>query len=171
VTVAAPTYPGILRGVNLDLARYRMDSARLLGTTLLRDTVLDAIRHQHLMGGPTWIAERLVGRVRYLIGKYNLNLSIQDSFDKLERVLTPLSGLRVDDGPFSSGQRFCLSAAPPGQTSNLGVRSSNLFGRATSEQNWADSRAVFPPSEATRARNSALLWPMMRTSRSSTSTL
>jgi hypothetical protein len=28
ITVAAPVFPGVLRGVDLDLARYRIDSAR-----------------------------------------------------------------------------------------------------------------------------------------------
>ena len=110
VTIAAPTFPGILRGVNLDLARYRIDSARLLGITMLRDQALDAVRHQNLMGGPAWLAERLVGRVRYLIEKFNLDLSIQDSFDRLETVLTPLSDLLVDDGPFSRGERFSIQS-------------------------------------------------------------
>lgn len=110
VTVAAPTFPGILRGVNLDMARYRIDSARLLGMTLLRDTLLDAVRHQHVTGGPTWIAERLIGRVRYLIEKYNVDLSVRDSFDKIESVLKPLSGRRVDDGLFSSGERFSIQS-------------------------------------------------------------
>jgi hypothetical protein len=66
VTVAAPAFPGVLRGVNLDLARYRIDSGRLLGMTLLRETVIEAIKQQQLKGGPTWAAERLLGRVRYL---------------------------------------------------------------------------------------------------------
>src|SRR5262249_36546673 len=35
VTVETPTPPGTLRGVILDLSRYRIDSTRLLGTTLL----------------------------------------------------------------------------------------------------------------------------------------
>jgi hypothetical protein len=110
VTVAAPNFPGTLRGVNLDLPRYRIDSARLLGMTLLRDAALDAVRHRHLKGGPTWIAERLVGRVRYLIEKHNLDLSIRDSFDKLDTVLKPLSGLRLDCGPFSSCERFSIQS-------------------------------------------------------------
>jgi hypothetical protein len=110
VTVASPTFPGTLRGVHLDLARYRIDSARLLGMTLLRDTVLDAVRQQDLTGGPTWIAERLVGRVRYLVEKYNFDLSVQDSFDKLETVLKPRVGLRVDDHPFSRGERFTIQS-------------------------------------------------------------
>ena len=108
ITIARPSFPGTLRGVDLDLARYRIDSARLLGMTLLRDTVLDAVRHQHLPGGSTWFAERLVGRVRYLIEKYNFDLGIRDSFDKLETVLKPLSELHVDDGPFSRGERFSM---------------------------------------------------------------
>lgn len=110
ITIAQPTFPGILRGVNLDLARYRIDSARLLGMTLLRDMVLDAVRHQHLTGGPTWRAERLVGRVRYLIEKYNFDLGIRDDFDRLETVLKPLSGQQVDDGPCSRGERFSIQS-------------------------------------------------------------
>jgi hypothetical protein len=110
VTVAAPTLPGTLRGVNLDLARFRLDSARLLGMTLLRDMMLAAVRHQNVMGGATWLAERLVGRVRYLIETYGLDLNIRDTFDKLEAVLKPLSELRADGGPFSHGERFSVQS-------------------------------------------------------------
>ena len=106
VTVAAPTFPGILRGVNLDLARYRIDSARLLGMTLLRDTLLTAVKQQQLKGGLAWAAERLLGRVRYLAEGCGLDLSIADNFDKLDAVLKPLSDGWVDAGAFSGGERF-----------------------------------------------------------------
>ena len=45
VTVAMPTFPGTLRHINLDLSRYRIDRARLLGMTLLRDAVLMTVKH------------------------------------------------------------------------------------------------------------------------------
>jgi hypothetical protein len=66
VTVAPPTFPGTIRGVNLDLSRYRIDSSHLLGMTLLRDTLKTAVKQLDVKGGPTWAAERLIGRVRYL---------------------------------------------------------------------------------------------------------
>ncbi len=108
ITVAAPTFPGVLRGVDLNLARYRIDSARLLGMTLLRDTVLDAVKQQQLKGGPAWATERLLGRVRYLAEKLGLDLGITDDFDKLDAVLKPLSDRWVDGGAFFSGERFSI---------------------------------------------------------------
>ncbi|MDA9426226.1 NACHT domain-containing protein [Bradyrhizobium sp. CCBAU 53380] len=110
VTVAAPTFPGVLRGVNLDLARFRMDSGRLLGMTLLREKVLEAIRQQQLKGGPTWAAERLIGRVRYLAEELKADLTIADDFEKLDAFLKPRSALWVDNTFFSSGVRFSIQS-------------------------------------------------------------
>ena len=45
VNVATPTFPGTLRGVDSDLSRYRIDSGRLLGITLLKEAVFDAVKH------------------------------------------------------------------------------------------------------------------------------
>jgi hypothetical protein len=110
VTVAAPTFPGVLRGVNLDLAQYRIDSARLLGMTLLRNTVIQAIKQQEVKGGPTWASERLLGRVRYLAEELGADLTITDSFDKLEAFLKPLSEQRVDNGLLSGDVRFSIQS-------------------------------------------------------------
>ena len=108
VTIAPAEFPGVLRGVNLDMSRYRIDCARLLGMTLLRDSVLDAIKHQNLKGGPRWAGERLIGRVRYLAEQYGFPFSLTDGFDKLEALLGPLSDQWVDGGPFFGGDRFSI---------------------------------------------------------------
>jgi Type I restriction enzyme R protein N terminus (HSDR_N)/NACHT domain len=110
VTVAAPTFPGVLRGVNLDLARYRIDSGRLLGMTLLREKLIEAITQQQLKGGPVWAAERLLGRVRYLAEEFGADLSINDDFDKLDAFLKPRSDQWVDNTSFSRGVRFSLQS-------------------------------------------------------------
>jgi uncharacterized protein (DUF934 family) len=103
-----PTFPGVLRGVNLDLARYRIDSGRLLGMTLLREKVIEAIAQQQLNGGPTWAAERLIGRVRYLAEELGADLTIADDFDKLDAFLRPREALSVDNTFFSRGVRFSI---------------------------------------------------------------
>jgi hypothetical protein len=108
VTVATPTFPGTLRGVNLDLSRYRIDSARLLGMTLLRDTLFETVKHLQLKGGPGWAAERLIGRVRYLAERHGVELSLTDSFDKLETLLKPHADAWVEDGIFSGQERFSI---------------------------------------------------------------
>jgi nucleoside phosphorylase len=110
VTVAAVEFPGVLRGANLDMSRYRIDCARPLGMTLLRDTVLDAIKHQQLKGGPRWAAERLIGRVRYVVEQNDLPLGLTDTFDKIGTVLRPLSDQWVGDGAFFGGDRFSIQS-------------------------------------------------------------
>jgi hypothetical protein len=111
ITVEMPRLPGTLRGVNLDLSRYRIDSARLLGMTLLCDTVLKVVRHQQLKGGPIWAAERLIGRVRYLKDTHGADVSPTASLDTLEALLRPLANIEIiDDGPFSGGERFSVQS-------------------------------------------------------------
>jgi hypothetical protein len=110
VTVDMPTFPGTLCSVNLDLSRYRIDSSRLLGMTLLRDSVLETVKHLQLKGGPKWAAERLIGRVRYLAEQRGVDLSLTDSFDKLERILKPHAGAWVEDGVFSGQERFSMQS-------------------------------------------------------------
>ena len=108
VGVARP--PGTLRGVNLDLSRYRIDSARLLGMTLLRDQVLEAVRHQQLKGGPIWAAERLLGRVRYLKDAHGVDVSLTATLDALEGLLRPHSDEQIDDGAFLGRERFSVQS-------------------------------------------------------------
>lgn len=110
VTVAPAAFPGILRGVNLDLSRFRIDCARLLGMTLLRDTVLDAVKHQDLTGGPIWAAERLIGRVRYLAEKRDVPFTLTDDFDKLEAILAPHADAWVAENAFFGGERFSIQS-------------------------------------------------------------
>jgi Type I restriction enzyme R protein N terminus (HSDR_N) len=110
VNVAAPTFPGTLRGVDLDLSRYRIDSARLLGMTLLKEAVFDSVKHLQLKGGPTWAAERLIGRVRYLSEKCGGNVSVRENFDKLEAHLKPHAAGWVDDGALFGGERFSIES-------------------------------------------------------------
>jgi hypothetical protein len=108
VTVAMPTFPGTLRGVNLDLSRYRIDSARLLGMTLLRDAVLETVKHLQMKGGPAWAAERLIGRVRYLTEVHGIAISLTESLDTLDMILKPHADTWVEDGVFSGQERFSI---------------------------------------------------------------
>jgi len=110
VTVAIPEFPGTIRGVNLDLSRFRIDSARLLGMTLLRDTMFDTLKQLELLGGPTWIAERLLGRVRYLAQKHRFDVEINDDLDHLESKLRPLANYWIDEGSFFGKPRFSVQS-------------------------------------------------------------
>jgi hypothetical protein len=108
VTVAEPTHPGTIRGVNLDLSRYRIDSARLLGMTLLRDTLQDAVKQLDVNGGPAWAAERLIGRVRYLAQKHGVDLTLTDNFSKLDAQFRPFADTWIDDGAFFGNEKFSI---------------------------------------------------------------
>ena len=110
VTIENPTFPGIIRGVNLDLSRFRLDSARLLGMTILRDTIQESISQLDLKGGPTWAAERLIGRVRYLANSFDNKIKINDSLAKLERVFKPFAKNWVDEGSFFGKERFSVQS-------------------------------------------------------------
>lgn len=110
VTVATAEPPGVLRSVNLDMSRYRIDCARPLGMTLLRDTVLGAIKHQQLKGGPRWAAERLIGRVRYLAEQNGFPLGLTDTYDELDTVLRPLSDRWVGSRSLFEDERFPIQS-------------------------------------------------------------
>ncbi len=108
VTVAMPTFPGTLRHMNLDLSRYRIDSARLLGMTLLRDAVLVTVKHLQMKGGAGWAAERLIGRVRYLTKEYSAPIGLTESLDTLDTFLKPYADAWVIEGAFSGQERFSI---------------------------------------------------------------
>jgi hypothetical protein len=110
VTAAAPTFPGTIRGVNLDLSRYRIDSARLLGMTLLRDTLQDAVKQLDIKGGPAWAAERLIGRVRYLAENHSVDVKLTDELDKLDALFKPLANSWIDSGAFFGNERFSIQS-------------------------------------------------------------
>jgi len=109
-TVGRPSFPGVIRSVNLDTSRYRIDSAHLLGASLLRESVFDAVKHLQLKGGPVWAAERLIGRVRYLAERYDLPIGPTATFDEIEGVLRPFAGKWVDESGFSGDQRFSIQS-------------------------------------------------------------
>jgi hypothetical protein len=110
VTAATPTFPGIIRGVNLDLSRYRIDSARLLGMTLLRDTLQDAVKQLDVRGGPAWAAERLIGRIRYLAKNHGVDVKLTDDLEKLDALFKPLANSWIEEGVFFENQRFSIQS-------------------------------------------------------------
>jgi Type I restriction enzyme R protein N terminus (HSDR_N) len=108
VMIEVPSPPGILRGVNLDMAHYRLDSARLVGIALLKESVLEAVKYQALIGGPVWAEEHLIGRCRFLAKEYNLPLAPDMTLDAIERVLLPHKDKRVYPAPFSNREKFAI---------------------------------------------------------------
>jgi hypothetical protein len=110
VTAATPTLAGIIRLVNLDLSHYRIDSARLLGMTLLRDTLEEVVKHLDVIGGPAWAAERLIGRIRYLAESHGVDVKLTDDLDKLDALLKPLANSWIDGGVFFGNERFSIQS-------------------------------------------------------------
>jgi hypothetical protein len=110
VTVATPMFPGTIRGVNLDLSRYRIDSARLLGMTLLRDALQGGVKQLNVKGGATWAAERLIGRVRYLAKNYGFDVKLTEELDKLEALLKPFADGWINEGPFLGDETFSIQS-------------------------------------------------------------
>jgi hypothetical protein len=106
VTVGMPSETRTRRSVNLDLSHYRLDSGRLLGTTLLKDTLLEIIEKKNLKGGVLWAAERLLGRIRFLAGQTGSPLKLTDTLDELEQILSPLAGRVFHFGFLGQGERF-----------------------------------------------------------------
>jgi hypothetical protein len=110
VVIAAPDFPGTIRGVYLDAARYRTDSARLLGMTLLKKGIEEAVETLDLEGGPRWSAERLMARVRLLSMRYGFNISVDDGLDRIEKAIQPYSDERIVEGPLVGRERFSFQS-------------------------------------------------------------
>jgi hypothetical protein len=108
VKVAVPKGPGTYRYVNLNLSNIRLNSGRLLGAKLLSETILEMVRHQRLNGGPVWAAERLIGRVRYLIKTYTLPVALDAPLDSVEAILKPQRDRWVYSGSFGGGESFSV---------------------------------------------------------------
>jgi hypothetical protein len=82
----------------------------LLGANLLSETVLATVRHQRLKGGNVWIAERLIGRARYLANRYEFPIALDASLDEVEAVLKPLRDQWVVPSGFDSEESFSIQA-------------------------------------------------------------
>jgi Type I restriction enzyme R protein N terminus (HSDR_N) len=110
VVVGLPDFPGTIRGVNLDLARYRTDSARLLGVTLLEKGLEEVVDTLDVNGGPLWSAERLIARVRLLAQRYQFGISVNDDLNHIEKALQPYANKRIDEGISSGPERFSFQS-------------------------------------------------------------
>ena len=94
--------------VDLHRSGYRLDSGRLLGASMLRDTLLKVVNQHELKGGVLWAGERLVGRLRFLAEEYQIPTSNKNSLDELEAVLLPYADKIVRSGFSSSAIRFSI---------------------------------------------------------------
>lgn len=110
VVVGVPDFPGTIRGVYLDAARYRTDSARLLGMSLLRDGVYDAVKTFDLKGGSIWSAERLIARVRLLSRRYQFDIGVDEDLDRIEKAIQPYADEWVVEGPLVGRERFSFQS-------------------------------------------------------------
>jgi hypothetical protein len=110
VRVGLPTGAGTFRGVNLELSNMRLDSGRLLGTTLLGKTILAIVKQQQLKGGPVWAADRLIGRVRYLAKTCGFPIALDASLDTVAATLMPHRDQLVYVGSLSDGISFSIQS-------------------------------------------------------------
>jgi hypothetical protein len=87
----------------LDLGRsgYRLDSGRLLGATVLRDTLVKLIENQEIKGGAAWVSERLIGRIWHLQRAHQFEISETDTLEVLEQTLKAHAGQWVPYGGHS----------------------------------------------------------------------
>lgn len=106
ISVGAPDFPGTIRGVDLDLSRYRADSARLLGMSLLKKTLREVVSARNVDGGPVWAAERLIGRIRYLKERYLFPISTDSDLSGVEEVLRPYAAQVLREGPLTGEAHF-----------------------------------------------------------------
>jgi hypothetical protein len=106
VTIAQPEFPGTIRGVNLDASHYRIDSARLLGMTLLKDALLSSVKNLNLFGRSAWASERLIGRVRFLVKKHGIPRT--SDLNELARVLSPAKNDWITPKAFESNETFSI---------------------------------------------------------------
>ncbi|WP_210161392.1 type I restriction enzyme HsdR N-terminal domain-containing protein [Bradyrhizobium sp. STM 3843] len=108
VEVKTPSFPGILRSVNLDLSHYRLDSARLVAVELLKKSVLDAVKSKAFKGGVALAQDRLLGRCRFLANEYDFPLASNMDLGAIEQLLLPHKNGRVSPSAFSHDERFCV---------------------------------------------------------------
>lgn len=87
------------QGVRLDKV-LGADNARTLGFSKLRDALAMVIRHRRLEGGPLWWNERLLGRLRYVLRMWKVDIQLNSDFKALVRFLAPRQGqwVRFDEG-------------------------------------------------------------------------
>ncbi|MDO9294895.1 type I restriction enzyme HsdR N-terminal domain-containing protein [Bradyrhizobium sp.] len=110
VTVGLPSQHRTQRSVNLDRSHYRLDSGRLLGMTLLKDTLIEIIEKKNLKGGVLWASERLVGRIRFLAEQDGFPIRLTQTLNELEDVLSPLAGRALQFGLFGQGESFTVDS-------------------------------------------------------------
>lgn len=110
VTVGVPAFPGTIRGVDLDLSRYRIDSARVLGMALLRKGLEKSLDALNIAGGVLWAHERLIARVRVLNRRYEFPISVDDELEKIEGVVRPFADEFLDEGALVGRERFAFKS-------------------------------------------------------------
>jgi hypothetical protein len=106
VLVDTPRFPGVIRGVDLSLSRYRADSARLLGITLLKDGLENVVKTLNVDGGCVWAVERLISRVRVLARRYEIQLTVNDDLEQIEKAIEPYTDQRMCEGALVGQETF-----------------------------------------------------------------
>ena len=110
VEVGTPDFPGTIRGVDFAQSRFRTDSARLLGTTLLKSALRHSIEALDINAGPLWAAERTMARVRLLSRRYGFEFNENDDLSVIAKAISPYADQRIDDGPLVGKERFSFQS-------------------------------------------------------------
>ncbi len=110
ITIGFPDSPGERNFLNLELLGLRLDSGRQLGTRLLCETILKIVKQQDVNGGAIWAAERLLGRVRYLVERCGFPIALNASLDSVETLLSPDRGKTVLSNDYRNESLFSINS-------------------------------------------------------------
>lgn len=110
IAVGTPEFPGTIRGVDLMLSGYRADSARVVGMSLLKESLYKAVKTMNVDGGSLWANDRLIARVRVLAERYDYPLSPDDQLDHIESIIRPYAGKILKEGVLIGSEQFSMQS-------------------------------------------------------------
>jgi hypothetical protein len=88
-------------GLSLDLSKTRIDSGREIGAGQLAKSLLELVKKRQLLGGPTFINERIIGRLRLLNRNFDHpDLGAEGTLETVEASLLPFADQIVAPEPF-----------------------------------------------------------------------
>jgi hypothetical protein len=88
-------------GLNLNLSKTRIDIGREIGARQLAKSLLKLVKTRQLMGGPTFINERVIGRLRLLNNNFgHPDFGAEGTLETIEASLLPFMDQVVAPEPF-----------------------------------------------------------------------
>jgi hypothetical protein len=89
IRVAEPSEGEAIGGFSLQ-RHLGAQNARQMGFERLREALSTVILRRQLAGGPEWLNERLIGRVRYAARAWKMDISLDADLNSVARLLDPL---------------------------------------------------------------------------------